>query len=134
MSEDAHFSGDEPLFAVNNQRVEHGPGYTIYTCPRCGSDRKDGMKCQHCEQPDKRYAYQRPGYNPALCPCCGYGVVYGSTKEAATCQRCGLPLAEYETFREPRAALEVPTEFDHALLNGMKIKWDGDDREAKASA
>ena len=42
MSEDAHFSGDEPLFAQDNQRG-----------------------------PSKRYAFQRFDWDPNSCPCCG---------------------------------------------------------------
>jgi hypothetical protein len=142
MSEDCHYSGDpndEPLFA---QKIQRGPGATIYTCPKCGGPREDGMRCVRCvyrstgvnaagveisthSALEARHAYLRPGYDPANCPCCNYGATYGSAGQAEACMRCGLPRAEFESFREPRTL----TAFDHALLNGMKIKWEGDDRK-----
>ena len=102
MSEDAHFSGDEPLFASpSNQR---GPGFTIYTCPRCGGERRDGLKCQKCEQsahPSSRYAFQRFDWDPNSCPCCG-NLTFVSEDEHGThelaCDRCGLPADEHATF------------------------------------
>ena len=102
MSEDAHFSGDEPLFATpNNQR---GPGFTIYTCPRCGGERRDGLRCQKCEQsahPSSRYAFQRFDWDPNSCPCCG-SLTFVSEDEHGThelaCDRCGLPADEHAGF------------------------------------
>jgi hypothetical protein len=127
MSEDAHFSGDEPLFAVNNQRdAQRGPGCTIYTCPRCGGDRKDGMKCLKCEQsscPDKRYAFQRFNWDPNSCPCCG-NISFESEDEHGTkemaCDRCGLPADEHPSFIQG-AQRSVPVVYGAVRVNGYAI-------------
>ncbi len=143
MSEDADFPGDEPLFARNNER---GPGFTIYTCPRCGGERRDGMKCLTCEQsscPDKRYAFQRSGWDPNSCPRCG-NLTFMSEDEHGThelaCARCSLPtyyfmnfihsLHNEMRFREAMTGARVfhqpvPSAPERAWLKEMKIAWEG---------
>jgi hypothetical protein len=127
VSEDAHFSGDEPLFAVNNQRdAQRGPGCTIYTCPRCGGDRKDGMKCLKCEQssyPSNRYAFQRFDWDPNSCPCCG-NLSFESEDEHGTkdlaCDRCGLPVDEHPSFIRGVQRSSFPSSSVNLHITGVR--------------
>lgn len=148
MSEDAHFSGeyhfedDEPLF---NRAMRWLAGDAIYICPKCAGPRRAGMRCSGCDRNAfiaHRYAFQKRGWLPLSCPMCGH--MHTSGEEA--CARCLLPYAAWDQFvtshstnsqrhedaqpdKRAFCAPEVPTEFDHALLNGMKIAWFGDTRK-----
>lgn len=164
MSEDAHFSGDEPLFAHSSER---GPGFTIYTCPRCGGERRDGMKCLKCEQstyPSSRYAFQGFDWDPSTCPRCGFFHCFGE-EECPRCHLAGelwllfikdrgehrniridsvsinryvIPLHQvrfHEAMTGKRELRQpVPSAPEHAWLSGMRITWNGDSRDVKVSA
>ena len=90
------------LFARN----ERGPGFTIYTCPRCGGERHDGMKC----------------LTPLTYPAEWLLDIFngGRTDSLHNDVRFREAMTGARVFHQP-----VPSAPERAWLKEMKIAWEG---------